>query len=220
MSTIKSKTLDEKCRSLPELFVTWKKAHEEGNYRKTFPKNPFDGAEPSDDFKRSFTWDGCLEKGKTEAEVLFIGRESNVSDKSGKIIGCGEENDEFWMQKVYYNEVSGRNTSVYKNYLKKIASKLGVELKDCAYVNINKRGGYNKCSPERLEEYIEQYGHFIKREIEIINPKIIVFLGYGRYRYVEKLMSFIDENIKCYMVYHPSCPGRYKTLCEKLQENI
>lgn len=44
-------------------------------------------------------------------------------------------------------------------------------------MNINKRGGFAECDKQILYNYYEKYKeNYIWKEIEIINPKVIVFL--------------------------------------------
>ena len=206
--------------TLDELFEEWEKAHENDKYyEKTFPSCPCCGVMPTEEFKTSFTYDGFL-SGNEGIKLLFIGRESNATDKIKKE---KELDKNFWMRKVWDGEINGKEANNYKSYLTKIREYFKCENDACAYMNINKRGGYSQCDYTRLDNYVAVYSEFIKKEIELIGPEIIVFLGVGKYKYREKLRDIIkniDKNIKCYEVYHPSAPGKESKLEEKLNNEI
>jgi len=144
---------------LKELFEDWKEAHKkDDHWLDTFPKCPCCGAMPPEDFKISFTYDGYLTDNK-EIKLLFIGRESNVS---ADIKAFGKAKECFWMK-----DGKGKVRENYEKYLKEIAEALHVDYKNCAYMNINKRGGYGACSYDSLLNYVNVYRKFIKNEIEI-----------------------------------------------------
>ena len=201
--------------TLEKLFEIWKEAHKkDGNFENNFPRNPDNKNEPCCNFKDSFTYDGFLSE-KEEADILFIAREPNVSEKGE--INEAVTNEYFWMRDVVEKKAAnigriGRNGTVYYNYLNKIAAKFDTNIKSCAYMNINKRGGYGKCTFDRLNTYFVDYKDFILKEIELINPKRIVLLGYGKYEYVNELRRRLKAK-EIYQVYHPSCPQKYNTLC-------
>lgn len=50
-----------------------------------------------------------------------------------------------------------------------------------AVMDLNKRGGGAAAKVERIQEYCKYYKEFIKKEIEIINPDVIVWLGTNTY---------------------------------------
>ena len=66
--------------------------------------------------------------------------------------------------------------------------KMKSTIDECAYININKRGGDSACDMNRLKTYAETYRDFIVKEVEIINPEIVIFLG--------KLDNIIYEIVK------------------------
>ena len=110
----------------------------------------------------------------------------------------------------------------YRKYVSIIAETLSCDIKNCAYMNINKRGGYGSCNGERLNTYAENYMNYILTEIQIINPEIVVFLGKdaSKDRYVNDLRENM-KNMKvevCYQVKHPSSRISYKALQIDLEE--
>lgn len=74
---------------------------------------------------------------------------------------------------------------------KKFLDRLGIgrmEMSDAdaalhyAVMDLNKRGGGSDLkSAAHIEEYCKYYQNFIKREIEIINPDVVVWLGTKTY---------------------------------------
>lgn len=190
---------------LPTLFFAWEEAHKnDGNRENNFPQCPCCGNIPPDAFKGSFTPDGYLSD-KTDIDILFIARESNVSEK---IAAGGETDHTFWLKAADENKDS--TARKYKSYIREIAEKMDSSYEQSAYMNINKRGGYSQCTKGRLSEYINDYKEYIMNEIRLINPKRIVFLGYDK-KYGDALVGMIkdiNKEIKCYSVYHPSAPNK------------
>lgn len=77
-------------------------------------------------------------------------------------------------------------------------------LSEAAFINLNKRGGYRRCIWTTLEGYVKRYARFIRRQIEEIDPNIIVCCGEG-VRALVKEYHLADRcrDIRC--AYHPSC---------------
>lgn len=151
----------------------------------------------------SFIYDGSLSNEDLEShKILFVCRESH--DKS-----IGMKN-EFWFKYVVDGTILGGKK--YYNCMNMIAKYIGKDilLEECAYMNINKKGGESKCNFQILEDYAQKYRGFIKKEIEILNPKCIVILGklaaYGAGT-AEKI--FVDygkeNNIDVYMYDRHPC---------------
>ncbi len=195
-------------KNLDELFCLWKQAHEaEENPELTFPQCPVCGESPAEDwFKDSFCEDGYLLSKDEFNGVLFICRESNATDD----IGNKKRVSGFWL-----HDKANDNDKYYKfidKVLENIPSDyLACDQRDrrrCAFMNLNKRGGYGRHTPNRLKHYCDTYNAFISREIELIDPKIIVCAG--TFGFVEKL-NFCRKNIiAVYDCYHPSAQGRFK----------
>ena len=206
--------LEEQAKSaktLKELCCLWKRAHaaevEEGNWEKTCQfkekdkekKHHFD---PQKAAKENFTKDGRL--GDTQkGGVLFICKESNLSED----MKDGEK--DFWLKKeVVLNQpsicdplqmkrVKSAKTH-YRNCLKKTLSELlekgypaPKNLEDCAYINLNKRGGNSTCNKTLLSAYIEKYKTFIQREIELLQCDVVVL--YSASTYSKKAMEMIKH---------------------------
>ena len=85
-----------------------------------------------------------------------------------------------------------------------------VEPSNCAYLNINKRGGFSSCDQSKLAVYAERYHLFIQKEISIIHPKHIVVCGELNNDDLRETMESILQacGYQEYWVY-PKHPSRY-----------
>lgn len=224
----------KRATTIEELFCLWKRAHaaevKEGNWEKTCP---FDSEQKA---RENFTRDGRLGDAQ-EGGVLFICKESNLSKD--------ENTDEksFWMREnVQQNDTPAfdlsqakRARTLYRNRLKDTLDKLhekgyGIpdHLEECAYMNLNKRGGFSRTRYTILKEYVRKYKCFLTREIELLAPDVVVFCGcYDGV--AEQLFSVKDEEkrwnkkpvsanlsgktVTLYYVYHPAY-SRFKDSLE------
>ena len=174
--------------------------------------------------------------------ILFICRESNISGciKEGpkkdtkEIVGnIGQEKGDeplFWLREVVRckekdrsDYFPGKNSpgtaektaqTKYFNCLSQVLKylKVDTELSNCAYLNINKRGGFASCDQSRLAVYAERYQMFIQKEIRIIQPEHIVICGELNNGALRKAMESILQacDYHEYWVY-PKHPSRYTT---------
>lgn len=172
--------------------------------------------------------------------ILFICRESNISgcikegSKKGtkEIVGnIGQEKGDeslFWLREVVRckekdrsDYFPGKNSpgtaektaqTKYFNCLSQVLKylKVDAELSNCAYLNINKRGGFASCDQSRLAVYAERYQMFIQKEIRIIQPEHIVICGELNNGALRKAMESILQacDYHEYWVY-PKHPSRY-----------
>ena len=172
--------------------------------------------------------------------ILFICRESNISSciKEGpekgtkEIVGnIGQEKGDeplFWLREVVRckekdrsDYFPGKNSpgtaektaqTKYFNCLSQVLKylKVDTELSNCAYLNINKRGGFASCDQSRLAVYAERYQMFIQKEIRIIQPEHIVICGELNNGALRKAMESILQacDYHEYWVY-PKHPSRY-----------
>ena len=194
----------ENVTALNELLALWKAAHEkedESSCQRTFPKSSV-GTPDFKTFRKSFCPDGYLSESYNN--VLIICRESNVSGNEV----MGEFSDTFAMQK------KGENMNVYFTFIKKALKKANKpdsveEVKKCAYMNLNKRGGYGTTNHHRLANYVKLYEPFIKKEIELLSPEIII-CG-GTYNTVK---DWLPENATVLDCYHPSARSGF--YCKKI----
>ena len=199
-----------KFNNLNNLFEYWKKKQSNDNkWEKTFPKKYENGNPiiPTEDFKNSFCVDGFLSDEFNH--VLFILKESNTG-------GASELNDTFWFKGCLDGKITGNGAkrwNLYCNSLKKYLEicEIGENIlyTQCAYMNLNKRGGYGKCDDKQLKNYVEEYKECIKNQIEIFNPEHIICCGAG---VVYDLVKYVIEedmpNVKIYDCYHLCCSKR------------
>lgn len=195
-------------KTMDELFDTWKDAHcNEENTKYIGPSIP----------KNVFLPDGIIDEekfDKQELKVLFIAKEANwyQADENpdlSKPVGTM-----FWHKRVAFDEVpktmfSYRLSMLTNALLSKKEDrftnidKTHEGLQSVAVINLNKRGGYSYCVWETLNTYVKKYQDYIRREIELISPDMIVCCGYD-------VKWLIDEytlapNVeKVIWVYHPS----------------
>ena len=60
-------------------------------------------------------------------------------------------------------------------------------LQNIAVMNIKKTTGGNASNPKEIQKHVDKYGEFIKKQIDTINPDIVV-LG-GTYGFVKNLLG-------------------------------
>ncbi len=176
----------EELKNLRELFNHWKDAQVHNEKTKEYMSKRKISV-------KSFCIDGyvdeeCWERGD---KILFVLREANGAhatemDGDSIIVGNGEGKS-FWIK----NEIQSKNEKNIPVMLKKLENvcfclqEAGVLknkeranfLKQSAFMNINKMGGYSSVHWPTLKKYAEQFKDYIKREIEIIAPEIIVCCG-------------------------------------------
>ena len=187
---------------LEKLFESWKKAHAcEKNY------------ECIDDIpKDSFTYDGVINEkiwDRQKTKVLYILRESN---------GQNTEEGYFWFKEMIEKGQITKNIFKRINSMQNILNKTENDnrLNEVAYINVNKRGGGSSVNWKRMIKYTKEYKEFIRREIEIINPEIIVCCGTywlilnyiydKKQKYAKPENEYYYElgNVKVYNMWHPS----------------
>lgn len=163
--------------------------------------------------KYSFIYDGivCPEIFENQNErILFISKESNYggADKDYEFCASG---DDFWLRNVYFGNCSETMFSQRLSLLSNAIinndfisiNKNHKSLEKVCFINLNKRGGYSQSYWKTIREYTKTYGKYIAREINIINPTLIVCCGKWLKYYLEKFV--VEPNkYKIIEVYHPS----------------
>lgn len=224
-------------KELNTLFSKWKEAHEEecefyernknsitdyihfyfGDKSKLSKINPF----------KSFTPDGIIDEEAWDKgdKILFILKEANAESFAKAEYGkCLEEfeqhdiqvdNGQFWFGDMVRADEEKAEKDRIGLKLKQIGvlltGKEHFSLKSVAYMNLNKRGGSAKANNKVISGYLEKYYEdYIKKEIEIIKPKIIV-VSCGNYDFVHELKKYLDNDFKNVTVkfyYHPAARKR------------
>lgn len=88
---------------------------------------------------------------------------------------------------AYYILHDGEITSDY-NELKSALSKV-------AYMNINKMGGSDRTNGKELDNYFYEYKDYIFKEIDLINPSVIVVMTKGSHVFNEIKNKYNDKKI-------------------------
>ncbi len=197
-----------KQEKLENLFTKWRK--------KQAAEKDYDIADIDID---SFSPDGPISPEdyfSCKTRILFISKESNL--KNGRKF----QND-YWLQKVYTKEYPETNfskgiallTNALINNNFSTPSKNHNGLKYISFMNLNKRGGRSRCNKKNLEKYIETYHAEIAKEIDILEPTVIICAGKWLKWYLEKYIK-TENKYKIIEVYHPSY--HYKSDIEHLKK--
>ena len=184
-----------KTEQLEQLFAEWEYAQENE------PDDSWELTRGGKNITKShFRRDGIIDEAVFEAEkrkVLFISNEANDDEYSAKHNSKPSNIDDY--RKYYetgYDDWRGkmreRTSAIYK-----VITGIGInEMSDSdaaiyyAVMDINKRGGgADVRGAFHILEYCRYYKEFIKKEIEIINPDVTVWLGTKTYD--------MDLHVKC-----------------------
>ena len=191
--------------SVDQLFSIWQEGHcaeKDTSYLgKNIPKHVFlpDGVIAADQYQAA------------KQKVLFIAKEANWFQADTEVSPDEPVETMFWHREVAFGKVdktqfsyrlamlanaimSGDFSSVDKNH---------DVLQSVSVVNLNKRGGYSYCVWDTLNSYVKAYQDFIRRQIEMIQPDLIVCCGYDvKWLLTEYALAPNCNNIV--WVYHPS----------------
>lgn len=182
----RGKGMVSKSEQLEQLFIEWEYAQENE------PDSSWKLTQGGENITKShFRRDGIIDEAvfsKEKRKVLFISNEPNDNDYSAKSNLKPNNIDDY--RKYYETGYDGwkgkmreRTSAIYKVVA-------GIEINEMSYSNaaihyavmdLNKRGGGAAAKVERIQEYCKYYKEFIKKEIEIINPDVIVWLGTNTY---------------------------------------
>lgn len=191
-------------------------------------------------------WNSKSKDSENQPKVLYILREENGShsdeydEDDNRIIGHFYKNkDDFWIKE----QLCGTKTAKYEklpplikklvnvqyileqmktvddseNYFRFDDESCKVNIGHMAFMNLNKLGGDSSVHWPTFKAYISCFKELIKREIEILNPDIIVCCGtYGTLKlevYEDKDMQeretykIKDKNCIIYNLPHPAARG-------------
>lgn len=197
------------CVDLESLFKLWKQAQ---------------GNEPDEEYKEykfgnicktSFSPEGIIDPSLygTQTKLLFIAKEPNCGGNDIET-HVNMTDDDFWLRGIVN---SGNNKKLFSNRLAMMANafytnnysscnKTDYEnLKYTAFMNLNKRGGYSGSNFHTIRSYSEKYAEYIAKEIEIIDPEIIICLSDTvHYIYNTYLKKFLNKEYRVIRNFHPS----------------
>ena len=183
--------LEDKAKNadtLNELFEIWKQAHiEESDENWIYNTKGTSENIP----KNSFIGDGIIDTETFKNEkmkVLFISNEANIDDPKYEKVGDRREDfKEYYYDDEHYDSWKGkmreRICAVFNEIIHEPSPEFYRSAKRFSFMNINKRGGNNQIGDgSHIRKYCELYKEFIKKEIELIDPDLIVWLGIKTYR--------------------------------------
>jgi len=168
---------------------------------------------------------------KAERKVLYVLKETNgYKGNIAKLIHDVvrvRPKDKLWKKSILNN--IGRWSYGLLNYKDeaihyKVAHKnRKTALLSCAFINIKKTAG-KRTATKAVEEHAEKYGHFLRRQIALLNPDIIVFGGTYEIikQYVIPELSRMSprihkfENVICVNANHPSCTLKRSVVYERV----
>lgn len=186
---------------------------------------------PPEIAKDSFTYDGVInlpEYVKQDTKYLFISKESNIENNEAQP-PYRSDGDNFWLRDVCLQKPKPQKTkpSMFLNRLAMFANaiysldfervnKCHDVLNKVAFMNLNKRGGLSGSKWKTISGYTQKYACFIKREIDMVEPDIIICCGSG----LRDLLGKIGVSSPQYTiieVYHPSYRKSDKFHLERLK---
>lgn len=191
-------------RTMEVLFSSWKVAqHKESDLSylsSNIPRDMFlpDGVIDNEKFSRA------------PQKILFIAKEANwhQPDSNDSVTSA------FWHREVAFgrtpktqfsNRLSLLANAIMnaekQNYT--VVDKDHTVLQSVAVINLNKRGGYSYCVWNTLNTYVQKYQGFIRRQISMISPDLIVCCGYD-VKWLIQEYGLAPDNVKTIWVYHPS----------------
>ena len=196
----------KKEEDLNKLFMKWKEEQANEEDTTTIPFNKVD--------KTSFTYDGFVFEEKDNT-VLYILKESNLLNGT-------KANDEFWFKEIYKEQ---NNKNIITRRIEKMQKYICLNIpnmsnRDISYMNINKRGGFTGNDEDAMYNYYERYKEkYIWKEIEIINPMIIVFCAKDK-----KIYDDLVKNLNVKYAIKMDHPSNYyisdKKYIEKFKERF
>jgi len=132
---------------------------------------------------RPFIKDGIIDDTvytKQTIRTLFISNESNID-------GYFDLNKDYDIREDFKNyantghdnwqgKLRERVSSLYQVIANDFSMHVHEYATSFAFINLNKTGGGNQID-NRIQHFCEKYGDYIRKEIEIIHPSLIVWLG-------------------------------------------
>ena len=183
---------------IKELFKKWKEEHKK-DILYEFDTPRFKGKLIP---KETFINDGfCISKSIKENTILYISKESHEYNKSSNTNEV-KQHEYTWLKDCF---TEGKNL-IFPRRIKMMQEILEKDMDDITFMNINKRGGFANTDMVILNTYAMQFSDNIIKEIEIINPEMIICCGSGLKRIIEMIYKKHNKQINKNIieVFHPS----------------
>lgn len=240
--------MSERENKLKELFIEWSNHHQKEIDDETWYKEEINGIKR----RNSFVPDGFLGTNAEDQEnidFIFINRESNEikewkpSDDNAMDFWMrrnrNESKDEFEDKKE--QKTSRCQATKYRNVMRKCIKEINkeinaceeeaekIKLDNCAYINLNKRGGINNLVKDRqrlsvFKNYITKYSEFLEKEINFIKTEKtkIVILGKINEDIDNEILKILKKSeLEIYRYdYHPSARNCYKGNIEPIKTEV
>lgn len=167
------------------------------------------------DYKNVFVGDGIInetEWNKTFPKILFIAKEANQfgTQRFGDFREDWKGDE--WQYPFAYR-IAEWSFGIIKNFplfneIYRDYPQLHEMLQKVSFLNIKKNGGASSCQPSDLEKHFDENQLFLNRELELINPNIII-LGLSFNLYIRaKMFDDVDWKDSGYDIYVAKCSGR------------
>lgn len=199
----------DNCVDLESLFKLWKKA-QENESDEEYKKYKFGNTS-----KTSFSPEGIIDPSQygTRTKLLFIAKEPNCGGNDTET-NVNMTDDDFWLCGIVN---SGKNKKLFSNRIAMMANAFYTNdysfcnktdyynLRYTAFMNLNKRGGYSSSNYQSIKSYSQKYAEYIAKEIEIIDPEIIICLSDTvHYIYNTYLKKHLNKEYRVIYTFHPS----------------
>lgn len=207
-----------KTEELYNLFDDWAKSHEKESEIEYVQYHTKSAGEPGYISKRNFICDGIISEvnyNSSKPKILFIAKECHIGNDTVNIKeDILKDCRKFWateeiegiINKEWASNAFWRGLAMYYNAIKNndyfTPNKDIPSLFNIAFINLNKRGGYDYCAWNTLKRYVDKYKKQIKEEIQIINPEIIICCSKDVKYLVDK--NNLADDRKVTWAFHPS----------------
>lgn len=170
-------------QEIENLFAEWQAMQQKESYEEYLKYGAPEIA------KDSFTYDGVInppEYAKQVTKYLFISKESNIENEKNQR-PFRSDGDNFWLRDVCLQKekpsIFSKRLAMFANAIYspdfERVNKCHDILNKVAFMNLNKRGGLSGSKWKTISGYTQKYAGFIKREIDMIKPDIIICCGSG-----------------------------------------
>jgi hypothetical protein len=167
----------EKVMDLEPLFQKWENAYKEKGINKPFVK---DGIVDEDNYK-GIVW-LLRETNKYEGNLANLIKDCIYNRKNHNI---------YWKSpQTHYKESLAVYALLNYNLSNNEIKKHKIDgLKYGAIVNIKKISGDNKSDYEEITKHLKIYKSFLQKEIELLNPKVVIVGGMRGKKRIKKILT-------------------------------